>query len=191
MTAVAATTSVSRASKRRCRSSNEKRRRSSSLTAPARSFGASYTDSSAACRRLDGAARRRGSTAAPASRRNRVPLAVLVLELPDGCTRLFNVISLLQTFRLSCVSSGSDNFDCECGSGHRFFGLRGAPPSSSGMKCSSSYSDGEPWVVVPAQRLNVGVTAVFAGKRPDSISLCWSPRAVWQVRQPVPDFVSR
>ena len=40
----------------------------------------------------------------------------------------------LQTCFLSFVSSGSDSFDCECGSGHRFFGFFGAPPSWSGMK---------------------------------------------------------
>jgi hypothetical protein len=46
----------------------------------------------------------------------------------------FSVMACLQTFRFNWFSKGSDSFDCECGSGHRFFGFFGAPPSSSGMK---------------------------------------------------------
>ena len=50
----------------------------------------------------------------------------------------------LQTLRFNLFSSGSDSFDCERGSGQRFFGFLGAPPSSSGMKWSSSYLEGKP-----------------------------------------------
>lgn len=57
---------------------------------------------------------------------------------------LANVRAPRQTPRLSFVSNGSETRDSERGSGQRFRGFLGAPPSSSGIRWSSSYPDGSP-----------------------------------------------
>ena len=45
-----------------------------------------------------------------------------------------SLIMPLHTLRFSFVSNGSDLLDSKRGSGQRFFGFLGAPPSSRGMK---------------------------------------------------------